>query len=435
MLASDIRRGLIVLITALLIGWVIDDAALALAIAGLLYVAWIHRKLSRLLGWIRNRKHHEAPDAEGVFEDLCREVDYLRERHKKRKKKLGNYLKQFQQATRALPDGTVVLDEHGAVQWANAAAERCLGVRWPEDANQRLTNLIRSPELVEIIDVQEEARSIDICAPVDPNIQLNIRLTPYGNRQRLFVARDVTQLHRANQIRSDFVANVSHELRTPITVLSGYLENMQSQREQCPPTWEPALEQMSSHVRRMQRLVEELLLLSRLEQEDHISEQEIVPVPEILVDIHKQSQESGNERIFALELDTELAIYGANQELYSCFSNLIYNAVNYTDQRGVIEIHWYGDEDGAHLSIKDNGVGIAEEHLPRLTERFYRVDTSRARSNGGTGLGLAIVKHVLTRHRATLHIESELGKGSTFRCDFPRDALVEALEVDIDETA
>ena len=437
MQAADIRRLFFVLSAAFLIGWAVGNVALLIAVAAVFYTIWVHRKLTALLGWIRDHKHHEAPDPPGVFEDLCREVDHLRERHKKRKKKLGNYLKQFQQATRALPDGTVVLDEHGTVKWANAAAESCLGIRWPEDVNQRITNLIRLPELIAFIEVQETDATIDIASPIDPEVHLNVRLTPYGNRQRLFVARDITLLHRANQIRSDFVANVSHELRTPITVLGGYLENMRSQREQCPSAWVPALEQMTNHTGRMQRLVEELLLLSRLEQDDLTDEPQLVPVPEMIVDIHKHSQESDKvcNRIFALELEMDLTVYGSNQELYSCFSNIIYNAISYTNEHGVIEIHWYHDDDGAHLSVKDNGVGIAAEHLPRLTERFYRVDSSRARSYGGTGLGLAIVKHVLTRHGAALHIESELGKGSMFRCDFPPTAIADNDEGKIDESA
>jgi len=428
----DIRRIAVILTTALLLGWAIGNITLALLVALALYCAWLHRNLALLLSWIHDRKHADAPEPQGVFEELSREIDYLRERHKRRKKKLGNYLKQFQQATRALPDGTVVLDKHGAVKWANKAATDCLGIRWPDDVNQRMTNLVRIPELVEFMEFHGENVSIDIVSPVDPEMQLNVRLTPYGNGQRLFVARDVTQLHRANQIRSDFVANVSHELRTPITVLRGYLENMRAQRDQCPPSWLRPLEQMSDHVGRMQAVVEDLLMLSNLEQKDRVDDSAPVPVPELLVDIHRQSQRlrANCYHIFALEIDTGLSIYGSAKELYSCFSNLIYNAVHYTGERGVIEIHWYRDKEGAHLSIKDNGVGIGAEHIARLTERFYRVDPSRTRPTGGTGLGLAIVKHVLTRHGASLHIDSELGHGSTFRCDFPLESIVEAKDID-----
>ena len=427
MQARDIVRLFLVLGFALIIGWAFGSVLLALLGALALYCMWLHRQVAQLLSWIRDRKHHEAPDTNGVFADLRREIDYLRNRDKKRKKKLRTYLKQFQKATRALPDGTVILDEHGSVKWANAAATACLGIRWPGDKNQRITNLIRMPELVEFVEVGTKNSSIDITSPIDPDIQLSVRLIPYGNNQRLFVARDVTDLHRADQIRSDFVANVSHELKTPITVLRGYLETMQAQPGQCPPAWQTGLDQMSEHVSRMQAVVEDLLTLSKLEQKDQIANPAPVAVADLVTDIHRQSQSVGayRDHLFALEIDTNLGILGSGKELFSCFSNLVLNAINYTDARGVIEIQWYRDEYGAHFSVTDNGKGIAAVGIPRLTERFYRTDRSRARAHGGTGLGLAIVKHVLTRHGAALHIESQLGVGSTFRCDFPLDCIVE----------
>ncbi len=428
MQTTDIRRLVLVFGIALMLGWVFGNIILALLVCLVLYCIWLHRQLDQLLRWIRDRKHHQAPEPRGVFEDLCREIDYFRERDKRRKKKLRNYLKQFRQATRALPDGTVVLDANGAVKWANKAATACLGIRWPDHKNQRIANLICTEELVEFIDVATKNSRIDIVSPVDPKIQLNVRLTPFGNNQRLFVARDVTQMHRANQIRSDFVANVSHELKTPITVLRGYLETMQANIEQCPPAWRTGLAQMDEHVGRMQTIVEDLLMLSKLEQNDKSDDQVSVSVAELIADIQRQSQNIAPQldHMLALEIDTNLEIFGSSKELYSCFSNLVFNAIHYTDDRGVIEIRWYRDELGAHFSVKDAGSGIAAEHIPRLTERFYRVDRSRTRARGGTGLGLAIVKHVLTRHGATLHIESEIGVGSTFRCDFPLDAIVEA---------
>lgn len=437
--ANDLYRLSGFAFFAAIAGFALGDITLGLLIGLGAYCIWLHRHLNRLLDWIRNRKQAAAPDPRGVFEELCREIDYLRERHKRRKKKLGNYLKQFQQATRALPDSTVVLDELGAVTWANKAAKHVLGIRWPEDGGQRITNLIRDPALVKFFDAPNKNASIDLASPIDPKIQLNVRVTPSGNRQRLFVARDVTELHRAHQIRSDFVANVSHELRTPLTVLRGYLENMTAQKEQGPQTWQAPLEQMSDHVNRMQAVVEDLLVLSKLEQHDELAEVAPVRVAELIADIHRQTKDvdAGAEHIFSLEVDTDLTIKGSAKELASCFSNLIFNAIHYTQARGVIEIRWYRDEAGAHFSVQDNGVGIGEEHIERLTERFYRVDNSRARSGGGTGLGLAIVKHVLNRHQASLHIDSVIGVGSTFRCDFPADVIVaseDALQR-IDESA
>ncbi len=427
MYPRDIWRLVFLLVITLTVGALFDRAIESLALALAAYIAWLHRNLHGLLAWLRDSKRHEPPEPEGVFEEIAIEIDYLRERHKKRKKKLANYLKQFQQATRALPDATVVLDEDGAVQWANAAAAKHLGVRWPEDMDQRITNLIRLPVVRDFVQEHSQTETIEIPSPTNPNRFLSVLLAPYGKDQWLFVARDITQLHRANQIRSDFVANVSHELRTPVTVFKGYLESLLDQKKLCPPTWRTPLEHMSSHAERMQTLIEELLLLSRLEREDHAPNMQPILVSELLAEILKQARMlSGScDHFFSLEADPALCIRGNRNEIYSAFSNLVFNAVHYTPARGVIQIRWYSDNRGAHLEVEDNGVGIPEEHLDRITERFYRVDPSRARSDGGTGLGLSIVKHVLLRHDATLEVRSVAGEGSTFRCDFPPEAIVE----------
>lgn len=438
MQTHDYRRLSFVVLAAVAMGWLFDNITLALLIAVSIYCFWLQRNVGRLLTWIQDRKNQIAPDPPGVFEDLCREIDYSRERHRKRKKKLANYLKQFRLATRALPDGTVALDESGAVTWANKAAAEYLGIRWPEDAGQRITNLIRKPEIAEFVNSSSNHSNIDIASPTNASRQLNIRLTPFAKGQRLFVARDITQMYRSNEIRRDFVANVSHELRTPITVLRGYLENMAGRRDECPPAWRNPMEQMMEHVIRMQSIVEDLLTLSKLEQSDGSDNPTSVPVAELIADIHRQSQSLNKkfEHIFVLEVDTELKIRGSDKELHSCFSNLIYNAIHYSDKQNLIKIRWYRDNDGAHFSVKDNGQGIEKQHHARLTERFYRVEKSRDRAQGGTGLGLAIVKHVLTRHGAKLNIESELGKGSTFRCDFPVTSIVEsAIEDNADKSA
>lgn len=412
---------------ALVFGLILDAVLVFLLVAAFGYIAWLHLELERMLSWVRNRKAFEPPEHPGVFEEIALEVDYLRERHKKRKKKLANYLKQFQQATRALPDATIVLDRNDEIRWANAAARRDLGIRWPEDVGQRVTNLVRLPELRAIIEQGEPSGSIRVTAPAEPDRHLSVLVAPYGSSQRLLVARDVSELHRANQIRSDFVANVSHELRTPITVFRGYVENLLGRSDEAPAGWGGALEQMQAHADRMQKLVEELLLLSKLEQEERVPNPAPVDVAALIADIHGRAAELSGDRdhLFSLEVDPSVKLLGAADELDSAFSNIVYNAVKYTRERGVIRIRWRADEDGgARFEVEDNGIGIAPEHLPRLTERFYRVDTSRARSRGGTGLGLAIVKHVLSRHGGRLEIESAPGEGSTFRCAFPAEAIV-----------
>ncbi len=434
---SDFYRLLACTLGGLLLGIVLNNIILGLLLSITIYLLWIHRKLNELLSWIRNRKGYDAPESRGVFEDISLEIDYLRERHKKRKKRLGNYLKQFKQATRALPDATIVLDELGNVQWANKASEETLGVRWPDDLSQRITNLIRNPELVPFIDSPKSGASIDISSPLNKGRQYNIRLARYGKNQWLFVARDVTDLQHANQIRKDFVANVSHELKTPLTVIKGYVETLQMQQDTLPESFVQALENMETHTSRMESLVEDLLLLSQLEQGEAIERWQPIVVAELISEIHRQAAEinGASERIFSLELDPNLSISGSPKALHSAFSNLIINAISHTKVRDVIEIRWYRDDLGAHFSVKDSGTGIAEEHIPRLTERFYRADSGRDRNVGGTGLGLAIVKHALSLHNANLHIESELGKGSLFRCDFPATQIVDRLPMMDDRQA
>lgn len=425
--AQDWHRIGIVLALGLFAGWLFGNipAGLLASVTG--YVIWLHVHLSKLLNWLRNRKEHEPPEITGVFENVALEVDYLRERNKKRKKKLRSYLQQFQQATRALPDATLVLDETDAVKWANSAARETLGIRWPEDVDQRITNLVRNPQLIPFLENKQEGASIDISGPLDANNRLSVRLAPYGKNRWIFVARDISQLHRSHEIRKDFVANVSHELRTPLTVMRGFLETMSNQQDICPPIWEGPFEQMLSHTLRMESLVEDLLMLSKLESGSNIRDPELVPVPKLITDIQQVAgtTEKGKDRLFVFELDPALTLNGSTKELHSAFSNLIFNAINYTEPRDVIEISWYQDEHGAHFSVKDNGIGIAPEHISRLTERFYRVGSSRDREQGGTGLGLAIVKHVMSRHGGSLHIESELGAGSLFRCDFPSESIFE----------
>lgn len=394
------------------------------------YVLRLQQSLGELLAWLRNRKENEPPEQPGILEALSLEIDFLRERHKKRKKRLGSYIKQFRRATRALPDATLLLGEDDTIVWANEAAARDLGIRWPEDVDQRITNLVRLPALVDYIESSRNSPStlIDIPSPVDDQRRLSVLTAPVGDNERLMVARDVTRLHRANQVRSDFVANVSHELRTPLTVLKGYVETLTAQADVCPPAWRPALRHMTVHVERMQSLTEELLLLSRLESEDRVAAPEFVDVPELISEIQQRTRElnGAEEHMIALDIDGDLCLLGARQELYSAFANLVFNAVRYTPDRGVIKIRWYRDAEGAHFSVEDNGVGIAPEHLPRLTERFYRVDASRNRDGepGGTGLGLAIVKHVLARHDGRLRVTSVVGRGSCFIADFAEGGIV-----------
>ncbi|MEB0170240.1 phosphate regulon sensor histidine kinase PhoR, partial [Pseudomonas sp. CCC4.4] len=245
-------------------------------------------------------------------------------------------------------------------------------------------------------------------------------ITRYGNNEHLMLVRDVTRIHQLEQMRKDFVANVSHELRTPLTVICGYLETLIDNAEGINPRWVRALQQMQQQSERMQALLNDLLLLAKLEATDYPSDNQPVVVSTLLQIIKNDALALSAQRKqrITLSIDNEAKLKGSESELRSAFSNLVFNAVKYTQAEGTIHIRWWDDEQGAHMSVQDSGPGIETKHLSRLTERFYRVDSSRASNTGGTGLGLAIVKHVLLRHRGTLEIVSVVGKGCTFTCHF-----------------
>jgi two-component system phosphate regulon sensor histidine kinase PhoR len=304
--------------------------------------------------------------------------------------------------------------------WFNDAARNLLDFKPTQDIGQRIDNLIRHPTFAAFL-ARGGLGHLDIPSPRDHLITISIRIIPYGDEQRLLIARDISERQRLEQMRRDFVGNVSHELRTPLTVVAGFLENMVDTDEACANQWGKSLQLMRQQTIRMQSLVEDLLLLSRLENDSYQPSREVVEVCAMVAAMCDDARLLSGEKnqVIDLECDEELALYGAEQELYSAFNNLVTNAVRYTPAGGRIRIRWYSDESGAHFAVVDSGMGIAEENIPRVTERFYRVDPGRSRESGGTGLGLAIVKHVMQRHDAKLNIQSRVGRGSTFSCDFP----------------
>ncbi len=426
---EDIWRLLSWLALAAFIGWLIEQPLLTMLCTAIGYILWQQRRLVLLLRWVENRKEHDPPECPGVLDALCREIDFMRERHRRRKKKLGGFLKQFQEATAAIPDGAVVLGPADEIQWVNAAAQELLPIQWPRDISQRIINLVRHPELVHLLESDAPGdKVVEIAAPGRLEVYISIAVVPMGQQRRLLLARNVTRLHKLNQIRSDFVANVSHELRTPVTVIKGYLEALNTKPEQQPPEWRPIFAELEIQASRMGNIIDELLLLARLEQDDAIGDPEPVNVPDVIARVVTEIRALVGEiqHDIAVDVDDRLWLLGARGDVYSAFSNLAVNAVRYTAAGGRIGLRWYRDADGAHFEVTDTGIGIPKEHIPRLTERFYRVDRSRSRESGGTGLGLAIVKHVLKRHGGKLHISSEYGRGSCFRCDFPVSLILDA---------
>lgn len=412
---------LILILGMLFIGLLTEQIFFCLFLACFSYLCWHLYNLYRLERWFTHGKKFHPPEAPGIWGEVFYHLYRLQQRNRKRKRKLGVMLKRFQNSTAAMPDAAVVLGKNYEIEWLNKAAQHLLGLQSPQDKGKPITNLIRSPVFCDYLVNSDEQTTIKLASPHDPNLILVIKVVPYArNHQHLLLARDITPIQRLEQIRSDFIANVSHELRTPLTVVNGFIETMRDAEDDCTLQWERPLLLMAQQTARMRNIVDDLLLLSRLESEQVTNMVEPIIVANMLNTICEEAHVLSGEQNhhLTLEADKNLIIEGHPEELRSAFSNIVFNAVRYTPAGGKISVRWYKDIDGKHFEVRDTGEGIAPEHLPRLTERFYRVDVGRSRSQGGTGLGLAIVKHVLNRHQGHLRIESTLGKGSTFWCDF-----------------
>jgi two-component system phosphate regulon sensor histidine kinase PhoR len=423
----EIWKAIGLLVTALLLGAGIGHTALFLLGAVVIYLATHLYNLHRLEHWLRIGRRYHPPDAGGVWGDVFHELYRLQQRNRRRKRRLAQFLDRFEQVFGALPDATVVLGPDHTIQWANEAAARLLNLRWPQDSRRRIQNLVRIPLFLEYVERGEYAEPVEIPSPIDDTARLALRLIPYGRNQLLLVARDMTRIHRLEQVRRDFVANVSHELRTPLTVMRGYLETIEGAGGEMPEPWREPVAVMGQQVARMQRIVEDLLLLTRLEAEPVGVGTRVVKVAPMLAQLREEARMLSGTRVHRIELeaDEELCLRGEEHVLRSAFANVLFNAVQYTPGGGTIRMRWYADAEGAHFEVEDNGIGVPPAHIPRLTERFYRVDKGRSRATGGTGLGLAIVKHALNRHDGRLCVRSEVGVGSTFTCDLPTARVVE----------
>lgn len=404
-----------------LAGLVYDKVLLFLVFGLAGYSSWHLYNTFRLVRWIDDGKHFDPPVSRGVWGEIFQEIHRLQRRNRKRKKKLTTLVRRFQKATAAMPYATVVLAEGDRIEWWNEAASELLGLEYPGDAGRSISTFMGNPVLLSYLEQDDYESPIDLRSPRNEQTILSAQIVPYGKDQRMLIARDVTQFRRIDQMRRNLVANVSHELRTPLTVLLGYLESMKNDKGSYPESWKTQVDIMWEQANRMHRIVADLLALARLEAKSEIEDGEAVCVIAILRLVQEDARRlSGDEaHRITLDADAELWLDGNSEELRTLFSNLAFNAVRYTPAGGDIEMRWYEDNAGAHFEIQDTGVGIPAKDLPRLTDRFYRVDVSRSRQSGGTGLGLAIVKHVLLRHGGTLDVKSEPGQGAVFRCDFP----------------
>jgi two-component system phosphate regulon sensor histidine kinase PhoR len=397
------------------------EAAVAWAVALLCVLLHHVANLSRLYRWLGEPNASTLPEGSGGWEEIFARLARLLRRRTQIESRLSAALERFQQAGAALPEGVIVLDEGDRIEWCNPRAEAYFGLSSQRDRGQQITYLVRMPQFLEYLETRNYREPLVLRLPRnDYELTLSIQLVPYGDREKLLLSRDITRWERMETTRRDFVANVSHELRTPLTVLGGFLETLSDMHEPDRDMLRRSLQLMSEQATRMQRLVEDLLTLSKLESAQNPVREDFVDLPEMVRSLARDAQalSSGRHR-FSLRVENEAGVRGSAEELRSALSNLISNAVRYTPDSGEIEVSWSKRDTELLFAVRDTGIGIEPHHIPRLTERFYRVDRSRSRASGGTGLGLAIVKHVLSRHQARLEIESEPGKGSTFSVVFP----------------
>ncbi len=384
------------------------------AVTGLL--VWHFHNLLRLSWWLWVDRSMTPPPGRGSWEPLLHGLHQMQMRNKKRRRELGSLIKRFRSGAESLPDAVILTTEEGTIFWCNGLAQQLLHLRWPDDNGQNIQNLLRYPEFSRYLKARDFSRPLNLVLNNQRHIEF--RVMPYSDRQWLMVARDVTQMHQLEGARRNFFANVSHELRTPLTVLQGYLEVMHGQ-SMPSALRDKALGTMREQTQRMEGLVEQLLTLSRIEAAPALQLTEKVDVPVMLNMLEREAHTLGPQHPLHFEVDKTLRVFGSEDQLRSAVSNLVYNAVKHTPAGTAITVSWKRTPYGALFCVEDNGPGIAAQHIPRLTERFYRVDKSRSRQNGGSGLGLAIVKHALSHHDARLEIDSTLGRGTRFSFVLP----------------
>ncbi len=412
-----------ILIAGLVLGLLVGPIWLWLLAAACFYLGWQLLNLYRLDRWLRLRSQITPPNIGGIWGDIVAQVVRLHRRKQYHKQRLVQLYRELRRSTAALPDGVIILSTQSEIVWFNRQAARLLGLKRPMDVGLRVDNLIRSPEFVSYLHSDNFALPLVIRPPVQADLYLALQLVPYGAGQSLLLVRDVTRQMRLEAMRKDFVANASHELRTPLTVISGYLDTL-ADDPSIDAAWDGPIKDMRAQARRMNAIIADLLELSRLESTDGEAPRDPIDVPNMLERLQRDALAAGERpRQILLELESSDGLFGSMQELESAFTNLLVNGIKYTPSEGTVRMRWWTDEEGGYFSVIDNGIGIPAEHIPRLTERFYRVDAGRSRDRGGSGLGLAIVKHALQRHDGWLDVQSVEGKGSTFTCHFPQQRV------------
>ena len=421
---QDLRLLLFFLLIASLIGFGVGYFWSCVFIAFVVFFALQLRSLYLVNDWISNRPYDVPPNFNGIWGALLFNVYRAQRQERIVQAEMVGLIDRAQSSLVALAEAVVLIDDQHQIEWWNPAAEKLLGIS-PLDRGRNLLAILRQPNFIEYFNhIDQAPDGIRLQVKMDEEHYVQVKLTRFGGESRLLVAYDITRMHNLEQMRKDFVDNISHELRTPLTVLSGYIETFTDQ-DDITPRWKRAFTQMQSQTKRMNALVNDLLLLSNLENNKKVAKNQIIDMANLMNQIFDDARAYNLDygHTLNLDIDSHCDLIGSDTEIASAFSNLITNAIKYTPKGGIITIGWHEDGDHAYFTVQDNGIGINPKHLPRLTERFYRVDSARSRQTGGTGLGLAIVKHVLMQHGAYLEISSKENEGSTFTAVFPKERL------------
>jgi two-component system, OmpR family, phosphate regulon sensor histidine kinase PhoR len=414
---SEVRRLFLVMFAGGLVGWVIGYPYVMVAVALFLLCCFWLRQMWKIRRWL-SEPEEEPPESHGIWGVIYDRIYALQRENREARSQLQSSLDYLQDSFASMREGVVMLSEAGAIEWSNSSAERLLGLKYPTDRGQPLLNLVRFPEFHQYFLAGQFNETLQIVVPGDQEQVLQVEITPFGEGDKLVFVRDVTSIARLERMRRDFVGNVSHELRTPLTVIMGYIDTLLSTGVGSKAPMEKPLQQMQQQSRRMENLLKDLLWLSRIESVVAQEKLDQIDIAGLVEKLRDEMQENHSERSIVLQLDTRHKVLGDYRELDSAVSNLINNAIKYSAEDTPVIIGWREGEGEYLLSVIDQGIGIDSQHIPRLTERFYRVDSSRNAKTGGTGLGLAIVKHVVAAHDADLRISSQVDKGSTFTIAF-----------------
>lgn len=410
------------LAAAALLGWYYGHPLWAVAAALMaLVVHWLVQ-MRKVQVWLQDPEQ-TPPEIYGIWGDLLSHLYQQQKKNREARARLQSTVDYLQDSFASMRDGVAIVDDHGVLKWFNDPAQELLGLR-TADTGQSLMNLARSPEFLRYFNRGKFGEPLQYRTAGDAGTWLRIEITRFGDGDRLLFIRDVTASVRMENMRKDFVANVSHELRTPLTVISGYLATFLGDTDRLEPRYLKPLQQMLQQAARMENLLKDLLWLSRIESEQGMEKHTPIDLGALLAELLDEIRTAQPQRKVELELGTDHKVSGDYRELYSAVSNLLWNAIKYSKPDSVVHVSWKHEKGAYQLTVSDQGIGIDAAHIPRLTERFYRVEDSRSSATGGTGLGLAIVKHVAATHNARLHIESKVGRGSSFSLIFPDQGQV-----------